>query len=166
MSDYGKTKLEYWAWNIPAYDDLEINPQYDRMEIYGINAFEPQVSPWGTYMIYFRPMSLTKSLIFQGNENKKDKERKANENHDTIKIAPVTINNDELEISINGLRGEVVNITKVLEYARGSYLYGYVVQVKKPQQVAEMKVKYDKITILLNSKETGEIGKGEYFIKK
>ena len=28
-SDYGKTKLEYWAWNLPIYDDLEINPEYD-----------------------------------------------------------------------------------------------------------------------------------------
>ena len=61
-SDYGKTKLEYWAWNLPIYDDLEINPQYDRMEIYGINASEPQTGPFETYQIYFRPMSLTKAL--------------------------------------------------------------------------------------------------------
>ena len=44
--EYGKSKLEYWAWNVPAYEDLNINPKYDRMEIYGINAFEPQVRPF------------------------------------------------------------------------------------------------------------------------
>jgi len=41
---------------------MEINPQYDRMEIYGINVFEPQVTPQETYMLYFRPMSLAKTL--------------------------------------------------------------------------------------------------------
>ena len=75
--DYGKTKLEYWAWNIPAYRDLEINPKYERMEIYGMNAFEPQVGPHETYMVYFRPMSLTKSLEFQGKGSKKEIEKKA-----------------------------------------------------------------------------------------
>ncbi len=58
----GKTKLEYWTWNVPVYKNLEINPQYDKIEIYGINVFEPQVTPQNTYIIYFRPMSLSKSL--------------------------------------------------------------------------------------------------------
>lgn len=26
LSDYKKTKLEYWAWNVPVYKDLEIKP--------------------------------------------------------------------------------------------------------------------------------------------
>jgi hypothetical protein len=166
LSDYGKTKLEYWAWNIPAYKDLEINPQYERMEIYGINVFEPQVGPWDTYMIYFRPMSLTKSLAFQGSEDKKEKERKSMVQHDTINIAPNTINKEELDIRINERKGEVVNITRIPEYARGGYLYGYIVQVKKPEDVRENSGKYDKITIVLKSNETGEFGKGEYFIEK
>jgi len=34
--------LEYWAWNIPANQDLEINPSIDRMEVYAINAWTPQ----------------------------------------------------------------------------------------------------------------------------
>lgn len=41
LADYGKTKLEYWAWNVPLYKDMKINPQYDRMEIYGVTVFEP-----------------------------------------------------------------------------------------------------------------------------
>ena len=97
LIDYGKTKLEYWAWNIPAYNDLEINPKYERMEIYGMNAFEPQVSPRETYMVYFRPMSLTKSLKFQGKRSKKEVEQKAFAKNDTIDIAPNTISKDELQ---------------------------------------------------------------------
>lgn len=94
LVDYGKTKLEYWAWNIPAYRDLEINPKYERMEIYNMNAFEPQVSPHETYMVYFRPMSLTKSLEIEGKNSKKELEQKAIAEHDTIDIAPNTISKD------------------------------------------------------------------------
>ncbi|MFT3737612.1 MAG: carboxypeptidase-like regulatory domain-containing protein [Breznakibacter sp.] len=166
LPDYGKTKLEYWAWNIPAYNDLEINPQYERMEIYGINAFEPQAGPWDTYMIYFRPMSLTKSLALEGNKGKKEVEKKAIANRDTIDIAPSIITKEELEISINGRKSEIVNITKTPEYARGAYLYGYMVQVKKPEETSQDQGKYDKVTVVLRSKETKEYGKGEYFIEK
>lgn len=95
LSDYKKTKLEYWAWNIPMFNDLEINPQYNNMEIYGINAFEPQVTPHETYMIYFRPMSLKK-----GNE--------IVEKGDTIDMAPERIIPDELNVKINGVDAEIV----------------------------------------------------------
>jgi len=41
------------AWNIPAYKDLNINPSYNRLEVYGVNIFEPQVSLHETYMGVF-----------------------------------------------------------------------------------------------------------------
>jgi hypothetical protein len=166
LSDWLKTKLEYWAWNVPAYNDLEINPQYERMEIYGINAFEPQVGPWNTYMIYFRPMSLTKVLDFKKNEDKIQMERKAFANHDTINVAPSKISKDELEIMINEKKAEIMCITKILEYTRGGYLYGYTVQVKKPEDAGIILNNCDRVTIILKSKESGESGKGEYFLEK
>lgn len=90
-ADYGKTKLEYWAWNVPVYNNIEINPQYDKMEMYGLNAWEPKLSPYETYMIYFRPMSLTKSLKFTNEQNKTEFEKNAESHHDTIDIAPQNI---------------------------------------------------------------------------
>jgi len=160
LSDYRKTKLEYWAWNVPIFSDLEINPQYNNMEIYGINAFEPQVSPHETYRIYFRPMSLKK-----GNVNKIEK-------GDTINMAPETITPDELDIKINGADAEIVGINKTTEYARGSFFYCYDIQVLEPNYTLETikdteRVKgFDKISIILKSKETGEIGKGEMFLNR
>ena len=161
-SDYGKTKLEYWAWNLPIYKNLEINPQYDRMEIYGINAFEPQTGPFETYTIYFRPMSLTKALKLPKNTKL-----------DTIDIAPKNISKEELEVKLNGIKAEIVTINKVNQYTRsGSYMYGYLVQILKPKankkitNKAELVDGFDKITITLHSKETNEIGKGEYFVKR
>ncbi|GET24062.1 carboxypeptidase-like regulatory domain-containing protein [Prolixibacter sp. NT017] len=166
LDDYGKTKLEYWAWNIPAYNDLEINPKYERMEIYGMNAFEPQVSPYDTYMVYFRPMSLTKSLEFQGRNNKKELEQKAITAKKIIDIAPNTISKDELRASINGYKSEVIGIKKVTEYARGAYMYGFLVQIRKPENSEKLDLNYNKISIVLHSKETDEYGMGECFVKR
>lgn len=159
-SDYGKTKLEYWAWNLPIYEDLELNPQYDRLEIYGINASEPQTGPFETYQIYFRPMSLTKALKLPKGKL------------EVIDIAPKTISKEELEVKLNGVLAEVVAINKVEEYARGTTMYGYLIQIKKPKpnltltKSTEMVKGYDKISIILKSTETNEFGKGEYFVKR
>jgi hypothetical protein len=159
-SDYGKTKLEYWAWNLPIYKDMEINPQYDRMEVYGINASEPQTGPFETYQIYFRPMSLTKALKLPKGKL------------DIIDIAPKTITKEELSVQLNGFDAEVVSINKIDEYTRGTTMYGYLIQILKPKYDAikikssEMADGYDKISITLHSKETDEYGKGEYFVKR
>lgn len=170
--EYFTSKLEYWTWNVPAHKDLNINPQYGDMEVYGINAFKPQVTPHETYMIYFRPMSLKKARFVANLEERAAVEKEATQNHDTIDIAPQTIHPDELSVQINGGSAKVVSINKVLEYARGGHLYGYTIQVLKPEGQPEglpedERVEgYDKISITLHSKETNEIGKSESFCRK
>ena len=141
---------------------MEINPKYDRLEVYAINAFEPQKGPFNTYMVYFRPMSLTKAL-------KLPKKLTA----DTINIAPNTITTDELSVAINGHPAKVLTIDKMREYNRnGRYMYSYMLQILKPDDAlaspipTELASGFDKISIILHSKETDEYGMGEYFIKK
>ena len=52
-------RLEFWAWNFIADRDTTLNIKYHRMEAYGINIFQiPGATP--SYMIYVRPMSLTR----------------------------------------------------------------------------------------------------------
>jgi len=157
-SEYGKTALEYWAWNLPAYQDLKINPQYQRMEIYGLNAFEPQLGSDKTVMVYFRPMSLTKGLKFQKNQQNK------NEKIDTIAIAPQWLTTDELTIKINGKNAPIVSVTKIAEYAKGVYMFGYLAQAKRTVQTSDSARGYDIITVRIDSKENGDKGKGEYFL--
>lgn len=161
---YGKTKLEYWAWNIPAFKDLEVNPQYERMEIYGINVFETQVKPFDSYMIYFRPMSLTKALKHYSG-TKEQIEKKAAVGHDTIDISPQHIAPDELTVRINNQEAKVLQIQKVTEYARGSYMYGYLIQVKKDIET-NVHFDIDQITVILHSKETNEKGRADCFYEK
>ena len=160
-SDYGKTKLEYWAWNLPIYDDLEINPQYDRLEVYGMNAFEPQTGPFETYQVFFRPMSLTKALKLPKIITS-----------EIIDIAPKIITKEDLKVQINGVDVKILSLNRVKEYSRKKYMYAYFLQILKPKAgnvgipKSEMVKGYDKISITLHSKETNEKGKGEYFVKK
>jgi len=172
--DYRVSKLEYWNWNVPIHQNMTINPQYDKMEIYGINVFEPQVSPQETYMIYFRPMSLYKSLQMvseQKIEKKAFKDAKRteellNKSEKLINISPDSIAPNELKIEINGIKAKIVGINKITEYARGFLMYGYCIQVLKPEQNDKSRLEYDLISITLNSIATGEIGKGEAFVKR
>lgn len=173
LSEYRVNRLEYWTWNVPVFKDMIINPQYDRMEIYGINVFEPQVTPHETYMIYFRPMSLFKTLQIASMQkvNSKDfqkakKTEKLIESTDKlINMSPENISPEELTIELNGVKSNIVGINKITEYARGVFMYGYIVQILKPKGSESKYPEYDLISITLHSKETGEIGKGEAFVK-
>lgn len=175
LPEYRINRLEYWTWNVPVHKDITINPQYDQMEIYGINVFEPQVTPQETYMIYFRPMSLSKTLQFASEqevskkefETVKQAESLLDSSDKLINMSPDSISSEELTIEINGVDSKIVGINKITEYARGFNMYGYCVQILKPDNKAEnSELEYDFISITLNSKQTGEIGKGEAFIKK
>uniref|UniRef100_UPI00321691E9 carboxypeptidase-like regulatory domain-containing protein n=1 Tax=uncultured Draconibacterium sp. TaxID=1573823 RepID=UPI00321691E9 len=174
LPEYRVNRLEYWIWNVPVYKNININPQYDRMEIYGINVFEPQVTPQETYMVYFRPMSLTKTQQFAAEQevNKEEfetaekTENLLNKSDKLINVSPDSISSEELVIEINGIKSEILEINKITEYARGFKMYGYIVQVLKPENQKSNDSEYDFISVTLRSKETNEIGKGEAFVKK
>jgi|APDOM4702015159_1054818.scaffolds.fasta_scaffold00369_7 hypothetical protein len=164
LAHYGKTKLEYWAWNVPAFEDMEINPQYERMELYGLNVFEPQVGPFETYMVYFRPMSLTKANKgYKG--TKSEVEQKAAAKKDTIDIAPSTISPNELKAFINDREVKVIQVQRVVEYGRGGYIFSYIAQIQKNKNEEKLS-KTDKITLILHSKETNEYGRAECYYEK
>ncbi len=171
-SEYRVSRLEYWAWNVPVHLDMKIDPRYDRMEIYGVNAFEPQVTPQETYMVYFRPMSLGKSLALVAGRKVGEKEfqgaaraeRLLNEKGKLIDVAPDAITAEELVMEINGARAEILGIQKTREFARGFFFHGYLVQIMKPKNGARSIPGYDRISITLHSKETGESGMGEAFV--
>ncbi|WP_185967813.1 carboxypeptidase-like regulatory domain-containing protein [Formosa sediminum] len=171
-SDYRISKLEYWMWNVPVYKNLKINPQYDRIEIYGINVFEPQVTPQNSYMIYFRPMSLSKTLNIIKKQNiNLDKFVKVKQaeilvkSKNLIDVSPLTISEKDLEIKVNNKNAQILKIQKIKEFSRDVFMYGYIVQIEKPEQENNKNLDYDKISIVLESPETGEKGKGETFVK-
>jgi hypothetical protein len=89
-----------------------------------------------------------------------------NETGQLTDMAPDAITAAELTVEVNSARAKIVAINKVKEYARGFFMYGYMVQILKPRDDRQSALKYDRIAITLHSTETGESGKGEAFIKR
>jgi len=116
-------------------------------------------------MVYFRPMSLTKALSLRNSKDRKEHEKETNSKHDTISSAPCKISPSELTVKLNDKEVKVLQIQKVLEYARGVYMYSYLVQVLK-NKGEESSSNIDKITVIINSRETDEIGRADCYYEK
>ena len=153
VKDYRVKSLEYWAWTVPAERDIEINPRFDRLEVYGINAWRPQ-GGYKSYQIYFRPMSLTRTIkAVQAAGGMENLGKLA-----VIDIAP-ELTADDIQVAIAGQPVKVLQVNKVREASSPSqYLFGYLIQVPLPEKspVAE----YFPITIALIDRATGEKGEG------
>lgn len=148
MEDYNKTKLEFWAYEIPAYQNLNIDIRYDRLEIYGVNIFQVQGAYPG-YTIYFRPMSLTRFAT-------------ADMSSKIIDIAPPS---DMIDIKVN-INGESVNVNsiqRVEEFSGKQKLYALLIQTDlgKPTDA-----EYNKFQIIVEDKENGDKGEAIYFKEK
>jgi hypothetical protein len=171
--DYKTKYLEYWAWNIPANQDLQFNPRIDGIEVYAMNAFMPQ-GAYPSLMIYFRPMSLKR---FHNTENT-DTPKKTG----VIGISP-TLSLNDIELKIDGKPVKILELNRVEEYAGGltsiiAYLIqstlpkksiiAYLIQAVLPIKIPENKKdsEYFRIDITLRDTQTRERGEGCLFWKR
>jgi hypothetical protein len=158
VKDYQIKNLEYWAWNVPADRDLEINPRFHRIEVYAINAWRPQ-GVYPSYQIYFRPMSLTKVIKKVMEAGGMDKLQEL----PVIDIAP-ELDIEDIKVTINGRSAVALAVTRVREAAApGQFMFGYLIQVELPEKALEKD--YSFLTITLRDPSTGDRGEGSLFIK-
>jgi hypothetical protein len=156
VKDYQIKYLEYWAWNVLAIHDLEINPRFDRLEVYAINAWRPQ-GAYPSFQIYFRPMSLSKATAVITEAGGMDKLNGL----PVIDIAP-KLDKKDIEVAIDGQPVEILEVNRVREASgRNQYMYGYLIQVALPGKKKDDA--YSVITITLSDPETGEKGEGCLF---
>lgn len=159
VKDYQIRFLEYWAWSVPAFGDLEINPRFDKLEIYGINAWRPH-GGYPSYMIYFRPMSLTRII-------KKITEAGGMKNFQKLPhldMAPELSAND-LVVTIDGQAVNILKVNKILEAAGpGQDMTGYIIQTNLPAK--KTNGEYSLITITVNDPVTGDAGEGAVFFRQ
>lgn len=148
MEDYGKTRLEFWAYEIPAYKDLNINIRYHRLEVYGVNIFQIQGAYPG-YSIYFRPMSLTRYAT-------------ADKESEILDIAPPADQVD-IEVMINGESAKINSIQKVEEYTGKQKMYAYLIHTDLGKQTDDA---YDEFQIIVGDKGNGDQGEAVYFKEK
>lgn len=143
-ADYGKTRLEFWAWNVQVHSDLTIDVRYHRLEIYGVNVFKVQGGGPGLFA-YFRPMSLTRG---KGKDMKKDPD-----------IAPLPTDL-ELGISVDGIAAKVDTVERVREpVGNSSMMYSYLVHFTPVAPVAKTSV----VRISGRDKENGDQGEAAFF---
>jgi len=158
VKDYQTKSLEYWAWGVPLNRDLEINPRFDRLEVYAINAWRPQ-GAYPSYQIYFRPMSLTRVA-------KKVTEAGGMDNLGKLPLLDIApdLTVKDIAVTIDGEIVKVREVNKVREAAGPNQdLFGYIIQTDLPgKKTAD---EYSIITITLTDPETGEMGEGCLFFK-
>jgi len=148
--DYKTKMLEYWAWHVPLLGDLELNARVDGLEVYGLNAFWPRYGP--TLMVYFRPMSLKRSLAWEAG---------GRDRPGLTDIAP-SLGPEDIEATIEGEPAPLLCVSKVREEAPPDrYLDAYLVHVQA--EGIRATDAYRKIGVAIADRETGERGEGSVF---
>ena len=152
MSDYIKSRLEYWAWKIPPADSLSINPRYHRLEVYGINAFVVQGSGSRSVFIYFRPMSLTRQGKWQAL-------------HDTagtqMHVICPSLTAKDIDVTIDGHASNILDLSEVKEKTKTGFMRGYFVQCALPE--AKRLGTPSRIVITVTDPENRDKGEGMLF---
>jgi hypothetical protein len=168
--DYKTKYLEYWAWDIPAYQDLQIDPCIGRLEVYAMNAFRPQ-GAYPSLFIYFRPMSLKRFQEFESRSGVKK--------IDVIDISP-DLSKDCIEVKINGKAAKILELNRVKEYAGGiDSIIAYLAQLTMPKKslIAYLikvafhirgsksggNLGYTRVDVTIRDAQTGEKGEGSLF---
>lgn len=154
--DYNINYLEYWAWNLPLFNDIELNAKIDGLEVYTLTAFRIKQG-FPQLMLYFRPMSLKRAkTLNQTADLLKDSE--------IIDISP-DLSKDDIKVTINNEASEIYEINKVLENGGNNQrIYSYLIHVSTNKVLNTYD--YNRIDIKLFDKETMEQGEGTLFWKE
>ena len=148
--DYKEKTIEYWAWHVPMYGDLELNARVDGLELYGVNAFWPRYG--SELMVFFRPLSLKR---YQAHGSTDDF------GPGLVPLAP-DLRPEDVEVTVDGEPALLLCVNKVREEAPpDKYLDAYLVHVRA-EGILETDA-YRKINVAIVDRETGERGEGSVF---
>lgn len=155
FKDYRIRFLEYWAWNIVIENDTKLDAEIDGLEIYCGNAFKIQ-GAYPSINVFFRPMSLKRLKEVEENEDMSKLE--------IIDIAP-ELENDDIQVTLNGEKVDVLMINKVKEYAGpGQSMYSYLLQLSLNDTFNSRE--NNLITLKVHDRKTNESGMGSIMLDK
>lgn len=140
VKDYGEKNLEYWCNNIELNEQLELNCQIDKLEIYGLHVFEVK-GAGPALTIYFRPMSLVKVLNKEAD------------------ISP-ELTEESFTCFVNGEKCNLLVMNAVKEYTSDGLLTACLIQISRPGNMAEK----NKLDIILRDKD-GNLGMASLFFR-
>lgn len=141
-------RLEFWAWNVIASQDMVINPKYHKLELYGTTVFETASS----YIIYTRPMSLGSFL-------------KVGELKQFDLLSP-SLRDIEFYVYADNIPLKIHSVNQVEEYAgeESKSLRAFVLNVEKNINTTDLP--YIVFRVKAYNKEYNELGENYYFYKK
>lgn len=151
-------RLEFWAWNIIAEENITINPRYEKLELYGTTVFETY-GGYNGYFVYFRPMSLTKMLNYSKSIYLDKKLAESLDLDISVKMEylDVKVFADDEYLKIN-------SITPIKEYNGTMSIMGYIVQVDAPEKKTDKP--YIVFRVEAENKEDNEKGENIYFFER
>ncbi len=136
VKGYADEFLEYWCQNIRLADDMVIDAQIGRLEVYGLHCFVIK-GAYPALTIYFRPMSLTKYQA--GRED----------------IAP-DLSSEMIHVSVNGCPLEVYLLNTVEEFAGDRNMTAYLIQASYPSELLPMGNNFLKVRVTDKAGDMGE----------
>lgn len=151
-------KLEFWAWNVIANEDLNLNIRYDKLELYGTTAFfefggRPEL------LIYTRPMSVTKVI---SDPNFMDKS--SQEKNWKVTIEPEFM---EFEVYADDKKLDIISVQPLsLPNTNGNPNNDdcYLIQTYLPENVYNHHEKPYEIRVIGHNKEYDEWGESVYYL--
>jgi hypothetical protein len=156
QKDLGTKAVEYWSWDIPAYEDIEINPRIGQIEAFSMAVWGIHRGPRTPLMLYLRPMTLTRGKAWLASPDWQEREM--------IDIAP-PLSQDNIAVTINGAPVPIHGLVKFPEYDVNGHqrIWGWVLQVELPPE-AEKGITF--IEASLRDPDTGDEGAGSVFWQK
>lgn len=152
-----KMKLEFWAWNVIANENIELNIRYDKMELYGTKAFF-EFGGRQELLIYTRPMSVTKVI---NDPNYMDKS--SQEKNWKVTVEPEFM---EFEVFADGQKLQLISVQPLsLPNTNGNSLNDdcYLIQTSLPTDIYNHNTPYE-IRVVGHNAQYDEWGESVYYL--
>lgn len=157
-------RLEFWAWNLIAENDIKLDIRYGKLELYGTTAFF-EYGGRQELLIYTRPMSVTKSISYENFADKADAE---------INGGKVTVEPDYIsfEVYADGTPLHIYSIQHLsLPHLNGSTQNSkgnddcYLIQTSIPSDIYNHNNTPYEIRVVGHNSEFDEHGENVYYLE-
>ena len=156
---FNKMKLEFWAWNVILNQDLNLDIRYDKLELYGTEAFF-EYGGRQELLIYARPMSVTKVVRDPNFMDKTAQEKNTN-----VTVAPEFM---DFKVYIDGIPTDVLSVQHLsLPNTNGNSINDdcYLIQTAIPNAIYSHFEKPYEVRVVGHNKEFDEWGESVYYLE-
>lgn len=154
---YGKTTLEFWAWNVRVTGDLILDATMDRLEVYNLSVWNSKGgSP--AFFVSFRPMALDRALAMGSTPTPRVAEG------DTLPVVDISpaLTARTIEVTLDGAPMEIQSLQRYYEHhtdrtgGNAFYMPATLVQLRRPSLARGLHM----VRVRIIDARTGAVGEG------